>query len=635
MTRTCFAITLIALATAATSARAVTCADRAPAPIFAPAAEGQACQNAIAKAGEKFLAAKLKTLGKCKLKQPAGSCPTAKDASSIAKAVNQAMATISKACADDTAQAGLSSSYADETDDGIISSCMLSQHNVAADLLSAWSHGATTEPWPNTGKERAGCVKELSGSSTKFLAGALKNANKCIASQSKSGNPGDLAAVCLGSFAGGAFVPPADSKTADKQAKLVQKTADKIAKKCAPAAADIATLFACPGSETVEDLQNCVVCRGWDAVFDAAEQQHAETGAFLRNGPGALQLGVSAGTAAKLLIEPGTYQEEVTIPAGRDGLALVGCGGASENRPRIIPPATQVSGRGIQASGVDGLVFQSLDFFNQTNDHIRIAQANGLTFRDITGDGNRNTAYAVFPVFSNNILIELCKVRAQDDAPLYVGQSTNITVRFNDVRDGVAGAEIENSANAEVYGNYFTGNTAGLFLFLDGSLPVQLADCHSVHHNVSENNNEPNFGTGTVAGLPQGIGILVLSSDTTPYSYNISRDNGAGGLVIADQVIAGFGPPFSADQSVDGNYVFNNFLSGNGTRPGSDWPLPAGADLVFLTTQSSGNCESGNIFTSEIGFGAFASTTPPNANAGTCVLPPPAVFPGCPVPPLL
>lgn len=630
----CFAFVLFALTLAAGAEAAVTCEDRAPAPIFAPAAASQACQNAIAKAGEKFLSAELKTLGKCKLKQAAGNCPTAKDREAIDKAVAQAVATISAACSDDAVQAGLSSSYKDESDDAVISSCMLSQHNVTAELLSAWSHGATTEPWPSTGKERAGCVKELSGSAAKFLAGALKNANKCLAGQAKAGNAGDLAPVCLGSFSGGAFVPPTDAKTAAAQAKLVQKTEGKIAQKCGPAAADIATIFACPGAQTVADLQACIVCRGWDAVFDAAEQQHAESGVFIENGPGALQLGVSAGTAAKLLIEPGTYQEEVTIPQGRDGLAIVGCGGASDNRPRIIPPATQVSGRGFQASNVDGLVFQSLDFFDQANDHIRIAQAEGVTFREITGDGNRNTAYAVFPVFSNNVLIELCKVHAQDDAPLYVGQSTNIVVRFNDVRDGVAGTEIENSANAQVYGNYFAENTAGLFLFLDGSLPVQLADCHSVHHNVSENNNEPNFGHGTVANLPQGIGILVLSADTTPYSYNISRGNGAGGLVIADQVIAGFGPPFSADQAVDGNYVFDNWLSGNGTNPGSDWPLPAGADLVFLTSQSSGNCENGNLFESEIGFGAFSSTTPPNANAGTCVLPPPATFPGCPVPPL-
>jgi hypothetical protein len=152
-----------------------------------------------------------------------------------------------------------------------------------------------------------------------------------------------------------------------------------------------------------------------------------------------------------------------------------------------------------------------------------------------------------------------------------------------------------------------------------------------VHHNVFENNNEPNFGAGTVAGVPTGTGILVISADATPYSYNILRGNNTAGLVLTDQIVAGFGPPFSADESLDGNYVFDNVLTGNGTSPDPDrWPLPAGYDLAFLTAQSSGNCEKDNTFDTEIGFAAFAA--PPNA--GTCVLPPPSVFPGCPAPPV-
>src|SRR4029450_4259663 len=141
------------------------------------------------------------------------------------------------------------------------------------------------------------------------------------------------------------------------------------------------------------------------------------------------------------------------------------------------------TGNGIQALSVDGSLFQSLDFFDQQNNHIFVAQANGVTFRDITGDGNRHTRYATFPVRSNNVLVELCTVRNQSDAPLYIGQSSTIVVRFNDVRLGVSGIEIENSGNAQVYGNYGSGNTAGLLVFKDGSLPVQLAQCHAVHHN--------------------------------------------------------------------------------------------------------------------------------------------------------
>ncbi len=636
--RGAFVIAGALLLLAPAAGAAVSCPARTPAAITLAADGSQKCQATIAKEGTKFLKAKLKILAKCKLKNPAGSCPTVADQGKIQAAANKAAGKIGSACGDDAVQAGLSSSYANETDDNVISSCLLSQHNVVGEGYSAVAHGATTEAWVGTGKERAGCVKALSKASVKFATKALATATKCLATQAKLGTAGDLAPVCLGAFTGtaAAMVLPTDAKTATKQTKLQAKIEDAIAKKCGPAETlgEIATIFACPGASTVAELQACIVCNGWTAVFDAVEQQFAETGEFVAHGPGALQLAVGTGTAQaaanagkKLLIESGDYQEEVQIHTGGDGMQLVGCGGATDDRPRIIPPAVQVSGRGISAANVDGLLFQSLDFFDQNNDHIFVASAEGVTFRDITGDGNRNTAYAVFPVNSNDVLVELCRVQAQDDAPIYVGQSSTIVVRYNDVRDGVAGIEIENSGNAQVYGNYATGNTAGLMVFKDNDLPVQLNECHDVHHNLFENNNEPNFGSGSVAAVPTGTGIIVISGDTTPYSYNLLRGNDTTGITVTTQDIAGFTPP--SEQAVENNYFFNNWMTGNGTSPDPvRWPFPAGFDFVFLTSEASGNCHSGNVFATDLATAAL--DTPPNS--GTCVLPPPAVVPGCPAP---
>lgn len=628
----------LALSLAPAAHAAVSCEARTPAPITLAAVDSQKCQATISKEGTKFLKVKLGILAKCKLKNPAGTCPTVADQGKIQAAALKAAGKIGSVCNDDAVQAGLASSYADETDDAVISSCMLSQHNVVADLYSAITNGATTEPWINTGGERAKCVATLSKSGAKFVSKAVATAAKCLKAQAKFGTPGDLAPVCLGSFAGTAspMVAPTDVKIAAKQAKLQQKIEDTIAKACGPVETldQIATLFACPGATTVAELQSCVVCNGWNAVFDAVEQQFSETGEFVEHGPGALQLAVGTGTAQaaanagkKFLIESGDYEEEVEIALGGDGMQLVGCGGATDDRPRIVPPPVQTSGRGLRAVNVDGLLFQSLDFFDQNSDHIFVASANGVTFRDIHGDGNRNTAYAVFPVNSNDVLVELSRVRAQDDAPIYVGQSSTIVVRYNDVRDGVAGIEIENSGNAQVYGNYGTGNTAGLMVFKDNDLPVQLNECHEVHHNLFESNNEPNFGSGSVAAVPTGTGIIVISGDTTPYSYNLLRDNDTTGITVTTQDIAGFTPP--SEQEVEDNYIFNNWMTGNGTSPDPvRWPFPAGFDFVFLTSAASGNCHSGNVFATDLA--TTALNTPPNS--GTCVLPPPAVFPGCPAP---
>jgi len=609
------------------AAQAVVCADRTPAAITTVAPAALKCQEKIALEGAKFLKAKMKALSACRVnkKVATGGCPTAKDTDKIEKAAATAAANIAKACGDDPAQAGLTSSYASLTDPAPISSCMLSQHNVVGEWIVANSNGATTEVWPGTGKDRENCIREINKTAWQVADLTLKHTNNCVKAQMKAGTAGDLAPICVGSFSGGSYVLPTDTKTADKITKLFTKIEGKIAKKCAPVvtANQIDTLFACPGASSVADLQACVICNGFGGSADALAQQYSENGDFVANGLGAIQTAVDAAAANdKLLIASGTYAEEVLITT--NGLQIVGCGGATDDRPRIVPPAPEVSGRGFRANGVDGLVFQSLYTFGQANDGIRISLANGVTFRDITGDGDLQSAYAIFPVTSNNVLIELSRVFRVDDAPLYVGQSSGIIVRYNDVRDSVAGIEIENCGNAQVYGNYASNNTAGILVFKDGSLPVQLSQCHAVHHNLFENNNTPNFGSGTVAGIPDGTGMLIISNDSTPFHHNISRGHDTFGLAFLDQQIASFGPPFSADSIPQDNYIYANLLTGNGSNP--DPGVGFGGDAVALFGSGpAGNCQVGNTFTSEVGF---------TASLLTCTLPPPAVFPGCPAPPV-
>jgi parallel beta-helix repeat protein len=618
---------LAALAAVAVSAAtpmetraAVTCSDRTAAAITSVAAESRACQEAIAKESAKFLKTKMKTLAKCRTKQDAGACPTTGDTDKIHEAAVKATEGIAAACGDDAAQAGLTSSYAGGTTDAAISSCTLSQHSVVGELVVANATGATTEAWPETGKERAGCVKQLAKSAWQFVDKGLKNANSCLKKQMKDGVAGDLAPICVGGFSGGSFVAPTDPKTALKQAKVFEKTDDKIAKKCTDAGTldQIQTIFGCAGATTVADLQACIACQGWDAILEALEQEYSETGEFVAHGAGAFQAAVTAASSGdKLLIASGDYVEEVVV--SKADLSLVGCGAATDERPRVVAPAVEVSGRGIDSNGFDDLLFQSIAVFGQDNDGIRVTNADNITFRDIVADGNLESAYAVFPRTCNNVLIELCKTTRVNDAPLYVGQSSTIVVRHNDVRESVAGIEIENCGNAQVYGNYATENTAGLLVFKDGSLPVQLSQCHAVHHNLFESNNTPNFGSGTVAGVPAGSGILVISNDTTPFHHNISRNNRTFGFALVDQDAAAFGPPFSADQLPEYNYVFDNIFTGNGFDPDFDFGTDAFA--FMMSYPGVGNCQSGNTLGAEILFSALP----------VCTLPPPS-FASCPAP---
>jgi parallel beta-helix repeat protein len=299
----------------------------------------------------------------------------------------------------------------------------------------------------------------------------------------------------------------------------------------------------------------------------------------------------------KLLIRSGEYRERATLE--QQGLQLVGCGGATNERPRLVRPESCADpadcARGLFASDLDDLLFQSLEVVNWDGDGIFVTDAERVTFRDIVGDGMRNSTYAVFPVESNGILIETCNVRDIRDAGIYVGQSENLTVRFNRIETSVAGIEFENSAFGVGHNNFATGNTGGLLVFKDGSLPVQLSNDHRVAHNVFDENNGENYGSGNVAGVPVGTGMLVISNKDSVFEYNFVRGNDTFGIAITDQVVAEFGPPFSDDYLTQRNFVATNVATGNGGNPDPAFFAADIAMLIEAPVAPHDNCFENNI----------------------------------------
>ncbi len=81
------------------------------------------------------------------------------------------------------------------------------------------------------------------------------------------------------------------------------------------------------------------------------------------------------------------------------------------------------------------------------------------------GPNPKNGAYGVYPVSSTNVLIDRVTVKGASDAGIYVGQSKNIIVRNSRAEFNVAGIEIENSMNADVFDNVSTHNAGGILIF--------------------------------------------------------------------------------------------------------------------------------------------------------------------------
>ncbi|MEO6028642.1 MAG: parallel beta-helix domain-containing protein [Candidatus Binatia bacterium] len=621
------AIGAVASLALAPASFAASCPDRAAAAITAPSSEtGKACQNALAKAAASFVKAQIKTDAGCFSKQTPGLCPNAKTTAKIQKAALKARDAVVKACTGNLG--GLTSSYSAFTDPAQVASCTLSQNNVEGSLLAYAVSGTPLKlhTGPGLNKDRIKCVKALNGAGVKYALGALQTINKCIAGAIKDGTPGDLSAVCVGHYNAGAFVPPTDAKTAEKLAGLLAKSDASIDKACGTLTPFILeSIGACPGSQTPGDLKTCVACETWDSTLDIVKAQYSETGTFVANGPGAIQAAVDAsGPGAKLLIQSGTYAEDVTIsklcsggpndtdPCGVDGdctpgscasphagLQLIGCGGATNDRPFIDVPSTGGPyTNGVTGSAVDGLIFQSLNVGAWPENGMFVAGADGVTFRDIYSDALDVSKYAVFPIQSNNVLIEGSEVRHVIDAGIYVGQSTNIIVRYNRVIENVAGLEIENSANAEVYGNYAYANAGGILIFKLPGLPVQLSNGHAVHHNVSIANNRENIGSGTVGLIPDGTGMIVLSNDDSTFHHNQVQQNNSFGLALIDQeilntltVLGGGSPPFpttSPDQKSTNNAVYQNDIDlTNALAPDSTAPnaTPLAAPILYVINE--------------------------------------------------
>jgi parallel beta-helix repeat protein len=310
-------------------------------------------------------------------------------------------------------------------------------------------------------------------------------------------------------------------------------------------------------------------------------------------------------------------------------MQLVGCGSHIDNRPRLVRPAGPGPFiNGIFATNLSDLLFQGLAFYDFDENGIFVSSSDNIVFRDLFADGGPtlNSTYGIFPIQSNGVLIETSEVVNVSDAGIYVGQSSGITMRHNRMSENVAGLEVENSGNANVHNNYTTNNSGGLLVFKLPGLPTQLSDCHDIHHNISEQNDAPNVGSGTVGLVPAGTGMIILSNDNSVTRYNVSRENGTFGLAVTDQAILdalfdAFGA-LSPDFLLENNAFINNVFLDNGGNPDPGIAaLMLNVDALFVAAGGSGNCQSGNVQVTDAGL----------AGLPVCGV---LSFPSCPAPPV-
>lgn len=289
-----------------------------------------------------------------------------------------------------------------------------------------------------------------------------------------------------------------------------------------------------------------------------------------------------------LCFAEGTFKFNTELSLDVNNVTLRGAG---QDKTTWDFSAQDVGGNGVLIKS-DGVVMEHLTVMNTPGDGVRADSVVGITFRNMTvlweADASLdNGAYGLYPVGSKNVVIDTCKVKGARDAGIYVGQSEKILVKNSEAYGNVAGLEIENSTDAEVVNNHLHDNTAGILVFNLPGLPVQDGKRAKVHDNITENNNQPNFGEPgtTVSQVPYGVGIMILATDDNEIHNNEVKGNSSVGLLMVSYLEALFGPPNddTYNRFPEGNFIHDNTFDNNGKDPdpligasaGGISPIPA------------------------------------------------------------
>ena len=237
-----------------------------------------------------------------------------------------------------------------------------------------------------------------------------------------------------------------------------------------------------------------------------------------------------------------------------------------------------------QVQGAEGLLVSASDFTiedlaieDTAGDGLKINEGRNIVIRRVrtewtNGPDEQNGAYGIYPVQTENVLLEECVAIAASDAGIYVGQSRDVIVRNNRAVRNVAGIEIENTIFADVYGNVTNENTGGILVFNMPDLP-QPGHSTRVFRNTVVGNNTDNFGAeGTpVASVPAGSGIVINSNDKVEIFDNDIADNDTANIIISSYYAANFqGTREMAadyDPYPEAIYIYGNRLSGSGSSP--------------------------------------------------------------------
>ncbi len=288
----------------------------------------------------------------------------------------------------------------------------------------------------------------------------------------------------------------------------------------------------------------------------------------------------------RLSLETAKPGDVITIPEGKlvfDRSLTLNASGVTIRGAGMDKSVLSFKG---QIAGAEGLLVNASDFLiedlaieDSKGDALKINEGKNITVRRVRtewtrGPSTENGAYGIYPVQTENTLIEGSVAIAASDAGIYVGQSKNVIVRNSTARLNVAGIEIENTIDADVYNNVATENTGGILVF---NMPDLQQSGHStrIYENQISDNNTPNFGApGTaVAGVPAGSGVIINSNDKVEIFKNRIGGNSTANILISSFFSAAYQAKETApgfDPYPEDIYIYDNEMGPSGDKPDRD-----------------------------------------------------------------
>ena len=286
-----------------------------------------------------------------------------------------------------------------------------------------------------------------------------------------------------------------------------------------------------------------------------------------------------------ITIPAGTFDFQRSLSLKVDGVTVRGAG----MDKTILNFKNQISGaEGILVTASD-FTIEDLAIEDTKGDALKINDGKNIVVRRVrtewtNGPDTSNGAYGIYPVQTENTLIEGVIAIGASDAGIYVGQSRNVVVRDSRAEYNVAGIEIENTVDADVYNNVATNNTGGILVFNMPNLPLEGVRTR-IYNNQIVDNNTANFAApgGAVAGVPAGSGISINSNDLVEVFDNDLKNNQTAHIVISSVYSTNYSDRDNAssfDPYPEKISIHDNRYEGGGNDPDTNY-LPQLKDAVF------------------------------------------------------